>query len=150
MKDFKMVLEKAQGNRVYKVVEFPHLTITEYNHNLNSEFYELSTKEVLNVLDYYKVLPLIRTLEIHNMKMPNIQGFVSFERASGKFTGTLVLKTTREDISRGIDLGSPIRKKTLFVLMHEIGHIKGNKEEEAADKWALDNINDVWQSLIKE
>lgn len=139
LKTYDLKLIKDNGELIY---ELGHLTITETK-SLNGEFYALSTKEVLNVLDTYGVLGMVKKLRINNTKLLEVQGFMCLK--TGELNLNCVSKLNLRDHP-----GKTERWCTLHTLLHEIGHFTGLMVESDADRYADDKIVGCFGNLIKE
>ena len=146
LKRFNMKLEKSNGINVYSVDGYK-LKIMETK-TMNGEFYLLSTKEILNVLHYFKVLDKLKEIKIHNTKLLNVQAFVMLNLKELK-ENTLNLYAISELCHGRFGITND-RKNTLFTLLHEIGHLLHGSGEEMADQFAIDHIDELWNKLIKE
>lgn len=147
LKHFNLKIVSKNGHSIYKVEGYPKLTIIETK-SINAEFYKLSTKEVLNVLDHFKVLKKLKQIKIIHTQVYNLQGLVKRENQLTK-PDKLTLYAV-SFLTKGRFGIKDERKNTLFTLMHEIAHIKGEYSEPKADKWAVKNIDKLWDKMIKE
>ena len=96
--------------------------------------------------DYFNVLNKVKHIRINNQSLVEIQAFVG---AVGELKGLLSLNVVSGTSHKRANFKSE-RKKTLFVLIHEIAHLRGINDEDKEDQFALDNIDKVWGSMIKE
>lgn len=158
LKVYPLQLISSNGENTYR---FGTLIISE-KASLNNEYYSLSTKEVLNVLDYYKILGRLSGVVIHNYQLRNLNGSDDVSNPKGD---VLNLYKPIELLGRE-NTGTwkwrekfPERWQALFTLLHEIGHILGYKPknmlergvmEERADNFAKHEIDKFWKKLIRE
>jgi hypothetical protein len=146
LKKFKLKLDTSNGINVYSVEGYK-VKIFETK-TMNGEFYKLSTKEILNVLDYFKVLKGLRQIKIHNTKLLNVQAMVVLNEKDKKYD--IMNLYAVSELTKGRYGIRNDRKNTLFTLLHEIGHLKNGAGEEMADQFAIDHIDELWGKMIKE
>ena len=146
LKRFNLKLDRTNGINLYSVEGYK-VKIFETK-TMNGEFYLLSTKEILNVLDYFKVLERLTQIKIHNTKLLNVQAFVMMNMKELK-ENTLNLYAVSELIKGRFGITNE-RKNTLFTLLHEIGHLKCGASEKRADGFAVKHIGELWGKMIKE
>ena len=113
--------------------------------SLNDEYYGLSVKEVLNVLDSYGVLEKLKDITINHNRLVNVQGFA---RGYGGNRDMLKLNIPSELCLRKF-LGSE-RRAALFVLLHETSHLLGESDEDKADAFGYGELEKFWKKMILE
>jgi hypothetical protein len=156
LKSYSMTLISRNGSNVYRL-DSTGAIITEHK-SLVGEYYPLSTKEILNVLDTYGVLFKLKAITIYNVSLMNTQAYVFGDKESITLYPPSMLKSKYPEFR-----GMPERKIALWTLLHEIGHLtdknisintpaqyRMTKAEPYADKFARDNIDRLWLSMIKE
>ena len=129
--------------------------------SLDNEFYPLSTKEVLNVVDYYGLLDKLNEIVINNYRLRNLNGFdnetyTATNGASLNLFKPIILQGRDNEGTWKYREAFPERWQALFTLLHEIGHILGYNNrrdgdiEARADLFAKTEIDKFWGKLIKE
>jgi len=113
--------------------------------SLSDEYYGLSVKEVLNVLDSYGVLEKLKDITINHNRLVNVQGFA---RGYGGNRDMLKLNIPSELCLRKF-LGSE-RRPALFVLLHETSHLLGELDEDKADAFGYGELEKFWKKMILE
>jgi len=146
LKDYKLKLIKSNGTDIYSVEGYD--VKIEETGSLNKEFYALTTKEILNVLDYFKVLDTLKNIRINNHKLCNTQAYV-MPSQEYRFLNLFSLSDGMIEERKRRYKHDDIKQMTLFTLIHEIAHLKGIIPEDEADDFADKHINDVWGSMIK-
>jgi len=113
--------------------------------SLNDEYYGLSVKEVLNVLDSYGVLEKLKNIIINHNRQVNVQGYVS---GYGEKRDVLKVNIPSELCLRKF-LGSE-RRAALFVLLHETSHLLGELDEDKANAFGYGELEKFWKKMILE
>ena len=156
LKHFNMKLVENDGRTVYNLEETGCMIIE--HKSLVGEYYPLSTKEVLNVLDRYNVLKDLKSIEIFNTSLVNSQARAQVDKTAVTFYVNSNLIFTDPRVK-----GFPERKAALWGVLHEIGHLLDpnvhlkmsaeyyhTKAEPVADKFACEEVEKLWGKLIKE
>lgn len=148
---------QSNGDTIYTLGK---LRIIERT-SLDNEFYPLSTKEVLNVADYYGLLDKLNEIVINNYRLRNLNGFddETYTATHGAsltlFKPIILLDRKNEGIWKWRE-NFPERWQALFTLLHEIGHILGYNKHDGSDieakanDFAKSQIDKFWKVLIKE
>lgn len=158
LKTYPLDVISNNGETIYR---YGTLIIDEKS-SMGNEYYSLSTKEVMNVCDYYGLLGRLKQIIIHNYQLKHLNGFDDVSDPKGdslnlfkpielKGRNNLGIWKWREPF--------PERWQALFTLLHEIGHILGYKSqnillrhemENRADQFAKHEIGKFWCKLIRE
>lgn len=158
LKHYRLEVVSNNGETIYR---YGNLIIDEKS-SMNNEFYSLSTKEVMNVCDYYGVLSKLKKIVIHNYQLKNLNGFDDVSDPKGDSLNLFKPIELKDRQNIGVwkwRENFPERWQALFTLLHELGHILGYKTqnimlraemENRADQFAKNEIDKFWGKLIRE
>lgn len=152
----KQVIMTTPNIRKYKLKDFP-LFVSEITQAPYNNFYKLTTDEILMVFEHLDILKEVKNLTICHYKQLAIQAFVQNKMENKKivFKGDIQVFTAnfeKSDRAKAEFTDTP-RKQCLWVLLHEIGHIKDKSQERTekfADDYANKTFSDIYGKIIND